>query len=169
MIWNVLNIKLHKMIWRTLHGTPPSHSRESLSHKSSPVHQIDVNCHRRRTSPPLDFDPKLLEATNFTLIPLILSKFAILWSSKFLVVKRREMEKVMNILKPKPNPQQQLRDWQRRLRQECRNVERQIRGNGSYFRIFRFNLFRVFFYVSVPCEVKILIMPSILLLPLGIL
>ncbi|XP_051134637.1 vacuolar protein sorting-associated protein 24 homolog 1 [Andrographis paniculata] len=37
------------------------------------------------------------------------------------------MEKVMNILKPKPNPQQLLRDWQRRLRQECRNVERQIR------------------------------------------
>lgn len=73
----------------------------------------------------------------------------------------------MNILKPKPNPQQQLRDWQRRLRQECRNVERQIRGNGSFFRIFRFNLFRVFFYVSVPCEVKILIMPSILRLPLG--
>ncbi|XP_057800783.1 vacuolar protein sorting-associated protein 24 homolog 1-like isoform X1 [Salvia miltiorrhiza] len=37
------------------------------------------------------------------------------------------MEKVMNILKPKPNPQQLLRDWQRRLRQECRNMERQIR------------------------------------------
>ncbi|KAH7536945.1 hypothetical protein FEM48_Zijuj03G0040000 [Ziziphus jujuba var. spinosa] len=37
------------------------------------------------------------------------------------------MEKVMNILKPKPNPQQQLRDWQRRLRQECLNIERQIR------------------------------------------
>ncbi|KAI4322315.1 hypothetical protein L6164_022022 [Bauhinia variegata] len=37
------------------------------------------------------------------------------------------MEKVMNVLKPKPNPQQQLRDWQRRLRQECRNIERQIR------------------------------------------
>ncbi|XP_077220948.1 SNF7 family protein [Tasmannia lanceolata] len=37
------------------------------------------------------------------------------------------MEKVKNILKPKPNPQQQLRDWQRRLRQECRNIERQIR------------------------------------------
>ena len=34
----------------------------------------------------------------------------------------------MNILKPKPNPQQLLRDWQRRLRQECRNIERQIRG-----------------------------------------
>lgn len=33
----------------------------------------------------------------------------------------------MNILKPKPNPQQLLRDWQRRLRQECRNIERQIR------------------------------------------
>ncbi|KAL6195831.1 hypothetical protein ACLB2K_031449 [Fragaria x ananassa] len=37
------------------------------------------------------------------------------------------MEKVMNIIKPKPNPQQQLRDWQRKLRQECRNIERQIR------------------------------------------
>ncbi|XP_061355365.1 vacuolar protein sorting-associated protein 24 homolog 1-like [Gastrolobium bilobum] len=37
------------------------------------------------------------------------------------------MEKVKNILKPKPNPQQELRDWQRRLRQECRNIERQIR------------------------------------------
>ncbi|KAL6581340.1 hypothetical protein OROMI_007263 [Orobanche minor] len=37
------------------------------------------------------------------------------------------MEKVMNIIKPKPNPQQLLRDWQRRLRQECRNIERQIR------------------------------------------
>ncbi|EOY34480.1 Vacuolar protein sorting-associated protein 24 isoform 1 [Theobroma cacao] len=41
------------------------------------------------------------------------------------------MEKVMNIIKPKPNPQQQLRDWQRRLRQECRNIERQIRGNSD--------------------------------------
>uniref|UniRef100_A0A6N2KFY4 Uncharacterized protein n=1 Tax=Salix viminalis TaxID=40686 RepID=A0A6N2KFY4_SALVM len=29
----------------------------------------------------------------------------------------------MNIIKPKPNPQQQLRDWQRRLRQESRNTE----------------------------------------------
>ncbi|XP_072961958.1 vacuolar protein sorting-associated protein 24 homolog 1-like [Typha angustifolia] len=37
------------------------------------------------------------------------------------------MEAVKNLLKPKPNPQQQLRDWQRRLRQECRNIERQIR------------------------------------------
>ncbi|CAN0916470.1 Vacuolar protein sorting-associated protein 24 homolog 1 [Linum grandiflorum] len=37
------------------------------------------------------------------------------------------MEKVVNLLKPKPNPQKQLRDWQRRLRQECRNIERQIR------------------------------------------
>lgn len=42
---------------------------------------------------------------------------------------RREMETVKNLLKPKQNPQQQLREWQRRLRQECRNVERQIRGN----------------------------------------
>lgn len=39
------------------------------------------------------------------------------------------MEKVMNILKPKHNPQQLLRDWQRRLRQECRNIERQVRGH----------------------------------------
>ncbi|XP_073145764.1 vacuolar protein sorting-associated protein 24 homolog 1-like [Henckelia pumila] len=37
------------------------------------------------------------------------------------------MEKMMKILKPKPNPQELLRDWQRRLRQECRNIERQIR------------------------------------------
>ncbi|RXI04657.1 hypothetical protein DVH24_038931 [Malus domestica] len=37
------------------------------------------------------------------------------------------MERVMNIIKPKPNPQQQLRDWQRKLHQECRNIERQIR------------------------------------------
>ncbi|KAI9195011.1 hypothetical protein LWI28_010832 [Acer negundo] len=37
------------------------------------------------------------------------------------------MEKVMKIIKPKPNPQQILRDWQRKLRQECRNIERQIR------------------------------------------
>jgi charged multivesicular body protein 3 len=48
------------------------------------------------------------------------------------------MEKVMNILKPKPNPQEILRDWQRKLRQESRNIERQIRGNSlslfSYFK-----------------------------------
>lgn len=45
------------------------------------------------------------------------------------------MEKVMNILKPKPNPQQLLRDWQRRLRQESRNIERQIRGAYCLFYI----------------------------------
>ncbi|PKA48245.1 Vacuolar protein sorting-associated protein 24 like 1 [Apostasia shenzhenica] len=39
------------------------------------------------------------------------------------------METMKNLLKPKPTPQQQLRDWQRRLRQECRYIERQIRGN----------------------------------------
>lgn len=37
------------------------------------------------------------------------------------------MDKMKSMLKPKPNPQQQLRDWQRRLRQECRNIERSIR------------------------------------------
>ncbi|PON48842.1 Snf7 family [Trema orientale] len=37
------------------------------------------------------------------------------------------MDKIKSIIKPKANPQQQLRDWQRRLRQECRSIERQIR------------------------------------------
>ncbi|CAN6931351.1 unnamed protein product [Brassica oleracea] len=37
------------------------------------------------------------------------------------------MKKVMKIIKPKPDPKQRLRDWQRKLRQECRNIERQIR------------------------------------------
>ncbi|KAF8395270.1 hypothetical protein HHK36_019212 [Tetracentron sinense] len=50
------------------------------------------------------------------------------------------MEKVKNLLKPKANPQQQLRDWQRRLRQECRNIERQIRG--------KFSISSFFFYVQ---------------------
>lgn len=35
----------------------------------------------------------------------------------------------MNIIKPKPDPKQLLRDWQRKLRQECRNIDRQIRGS----------------------------------------
>jgi hypothetical protein len=38
------------------------------------------------------------------------------------------MEKVKNMLKPRPTPQQQLREWQRRLRNECRVLDRQIRG-----------------------------------------
>lgn len=38
------------------------------------------------------------------------------------------MKRVMNIVKPKSDPKQKLRDWQRKLRQECRNIERQIRG-----------------------------------------
>eukprot|EP01018_Ginkgo_biloba_P020481 Gb_00983 [translate_table: standard] len=37
------------------------------------------------------------------------------------------MEAVKALLKPKPTPQQQLRDWQRRLKQESRNIDRQIR------------------------------------------
>ncbi|CAO2840193.1 unnamed protein product [Amaranthus hypochondriacus] len=37
------------------------------------------------------------------------------------------MDKVKSLLGQKPNPQQLLRDWQRRLRQEGRNIERQIR------------------------------------------
>ncbi|KAL5218610.1 hypothetical protein ABZP36_019294 [Zizania latifolia] len=37
------------------------------------------------------------------------------------------MEAVKSLLKPKPTPQQQLREWQRRLRNEGRNIERQIR------------------------------------------
>ncbi|OMO54265.1 Snf7 [Corchorus olitorius] len=43
------------------------------------------------------------------------------------------MDKFKNMLKPKPNPQQLLRDWQRKLRQECRNIERQIRGKFYSF------------------------------------
>ena len=38
------------------------------------------------------------------------------------------MEAMKSMLRPKPNPQQQLREWQRKLRQEARNVERQVRG-----------------------------------------
>ncbi|EPS67269.1 hypothetical protein M569_07508 [Genlisea aurea] len=37
------------------------------------------------------------------------------------------MEKVLNAIRPKPNPQQLLREWQRRLRRECRDIEREIR------------------------------------------
>ncbi|KAK9734503.1 hypothetical protein RND81_04G144000 [Saponaria officinalis] len=37
------------------------------------------------------------------------------------------MDKVKSLLGQKPNPQQLLRDWQRRLRQESRNIERQVR------------------------------------------
>lgn len=38
------------------------------------------------------------------------------------------MDTMKKLLKPKPTAQEQLREWQRRLRQECRNIERQIRG-----------------------------------------
>ncbi|CAH2072120.1 unnamed protein product [Thlaspi arvense] len=48
-------------------------------------------------------------------------------SSKGEKTKLQRMERVMNIIKPKPDPKQLLRDWQRKLRQECRNIERQIR------------------------------------------
>eukprot|EP00252_Welwitschia_mirabilis_P026740 TRINITY_DN8872_c0_g1_i1.p1 TRINITY_DN8872_c0_g1~~TRINITY_DN8872_c0_g1_i1.p1 ORF type:complete len:209 (-),score=70.41 TRINITY_DN8872_c0_g1_i1:68-694(-) len=37
------------------------------------------------------------------------------------------METVKSLFKPKLTPQQQLREWQRRLKQECRNLDRQIR------------------------------------------
>jgi hypothetical protein len=40
------------------------------------------------------------------------------------------MEKVKGLLKPRPTPQQQLREWQRRLRNECRGLDRQIRGSS---------------------------------------
>ncbi|KAG5515595.1 hypothetical protein RHGRI_036587 [Rhododendron griersonianum] len=54
------------------------------------------------------------------------------------------MEKMMNMLMPKANPQQQLRDWQRRLRQESRNIERQIRGT-TLFPLFYFLSFSLFY------------------------
>jgi hypothetical protein len=43
------------------------------------------------------------------------------------------METVKSLLKPKPTPQQQLREWQRRLRNEGRNIDRQIRGEAARF------------------------------------
>ncbi|XP_074268209.1 vacuolar protein sorting-associated protein 24 homolog 1-like isoform X1 [Silene latifolia] len=36
------------------------------------------------------------------------------------------MDKVKSLFQ-KPNPQELLRDWQRKLRQECRNIDRQVR------------------------------------------
>ena len=42
-----------------------------------------------------------------------------------------------SLLKPKPTPQQQLREWQRRLRNEGRNIDRQIRGERAHFPILR--------------------------------
>mgnify|MGYP000535931756 CR=1 FL=1 len=44
--------------------------------------------------------------------------------------KESAMEAMKNLFLPKPNPQQQLREWQRKLRQEARNVERQVRGKS---------------------------------------
>ncbi|XP_074561929.1 vacuolar protein sorting-associated protein 24 homolog 1-like isoform X2 [Curcuma longa] len=41
------------------------------------------------------------------------------------------MESVKNLMRSKPDPQQQLREWQRRLRQEGRNIDRQIRGASA--------------------------------------
>jgi charged multivesicular body protein 3 len=41
------------------------------------------------------------------------------------------MEKMKALLKPRATPQQQLREWQRRLRNECRGLDRQIRGSSS--------------------------------------
>lgn len=42
--------------------------------------------------------------------------------------KKEKMEKVLGVFRPKVTPQEQLREWQRKLRQESRNIERQIRG-----------------------------------------
>ena len=38
------------------------------------------------------------------------------------------MERVLGVFKSRATPQEQLREWQRKLRQEARNVERQIHG-----------------------------------------
>ncbi len=40
---------------------------------------------------------------------------------------------MLGVFKPKPTPQEQLREWQRKLRQEARNVERQVRGIIFFF------------------------------------
>jgi charged multivesicular body protein 3 len=40
------------------------------------------------------------------------------------------MEKVLGVFKPKSTPQEQLREWQRKLRQQSRDVDRQVRGES---------------------------------------
>lgn len=51
------------------------------------------------------------------------------------------MKKFKSMLKPKPNPTEQLKDWQRRLRQESRNIERQIRGDRLSFVLVKVSIF----------------------------
>jgi hypothetical protein len=47
------------------------------------------------------------------------------------------MDKFKSMLKLKPNAQQQLRDyWQRKLRQECPDIERKIKGKCQTFHFF---------------------------------
>ncbi|CAB4270470.1 unnamed protein product [Prunus armeniaca] len=66
------------------------------------------------------------------------------------------MNKVKSLLKPKPNPSEQLRDWQRRLRQECRNLERQIRGNALSIsiKVSFFCKLHMFFVLDIQKEEK---------------
>ena len=44
----------------------------------------------------------------------------------------------MGLFKPKVSPQEQLREWQRKLRQESRNVDRQIRGTMALTLVYSF-------------------------------
>jgi hypothetical protein len=73
----------------------------------------------------------------FFLLPLSPVTFCRIFSNRVLLstpTQRRgeqKMETVKNLLKPKPTPQQQLREWQRRLRNEGRTIDRQIRGNQT--------------------------------------
>jgi len=47
------------------------------------------------------------------------------------------MDKFKSMLKLKPNAQQQLRDyWQRKLRRECPDIERKIKGKCQTFHFF---------------------------------
>jgi len=47
------------------------------------------------------------------------------------------MDKFKSMLKLKPNAQQQLRDyWQGKLRQECPDIERKIKGKCQTFHFF---------------------------------
>lgn len=41
------------------------------------------------------------------------------------------MERISGMFKAKPNPQEQVREWQRKLRTEVRNVEKNIRGEQN--------------------------------------
>jgi len=49
---------------------------------------------------------------------------------------KKEMKRVIRFFKRKSDPKQKLRDWQRKLRQDVRDIERQIRGTCCFFLLY---------------------------------